>query len=63
MAIAIPNEARIVFQSTERWGARIVPPLDARQSAAWDNRGNYVDIIGFEIDGTQYQSGMKWLSG
>ena len=56
-------EARIVFQSTERWGARIVPPLDARQSAAWDNRGNYVDIIGFEIDGTQYQSGMKWLSG
>ncbi|WP_312517123.1 right-handed parallel beta-helix repeat-containing protein [Massilia sp.] len=56
-------EARIIFQSTERWGARIVPPLDARQSAAWDNRGNYVDIIGFEIDGTQYQSGMKWVSG
>ena len=56
-------EARIVFQSTERWGARIVPPLDARQGAAWDNRANYLDIIGFEIDGTQYQSGMKWLSG
>lgn len=56
-------EARIVFQSTEPRAARIVPPLDARQSAAWDNRGNYVDIIGFEIDGTQYQSGMKWLSG
>lgn len=56
-------EARIVFQSTERWAAKIVPPLDARQSAAWDNRGNYVDIIGFEIDGSQYQSGMKWLSG
>lgn len=56
-------EARIVFQSTERWGARIVPPLDARQAAAWDNRGNHVDIIGFEIDGTAYQSGMKWLSG
>jgi len=56
-------EARIVFQSTELWGARIVPPLDARQSAAWDNRGDYVDIVGFEIDGSQYQSGMKWLSG
>jgi len=56
-------EARIVYQSTERWGAKIVPPLEARQSAAWDNRGNYVDIIGFEIDGSQYQSGMKWLSG
>ncbi|MEH6436051.1 DUF1565 domain-containing protein [Massilia sp. DD77] len=56
-------EARIVYQSTERWGARIVPQLDARQSAAWDNRGNYVDITGFEIDGSQYQSGMKWLTG
>ncbi|WP_020656176.1 DUF1565 domain-containing protein [Massilia niastensis] len=56
-------EARIVFQSTERWGARIVPPLDARQNAAWDNRGDHVDIIGFEIDGSQYQSGMKWLNG
>lgn len=56
-------EARIVFESTERGGARLVPPLDSRQPAAWDNRANYLDIIGFEIDGSQYQSGMKWLSG
>ncbi|MFC0251640.1 right-handed parallel beta-helix repeat-containing protein [Massilia consociata] len=56
-------EARIVFQSVERGGARLVPPLDSRQPAAWDNRANYLDIIGFEIDGSQYQSGMKWLSG
>lgn len=56
-------EARIVFQSTERGAARIVPPLDARQSAAWDNRANHIDIIGFEIDGSAYQSGMKWVSG
>ena len=56
-------EARIVFESTERGGARLVPPLDSRQPAAWDNRANYLDIIGFEIDGGQYQSGMKWLSG
>lgn len=56
-------EARIVFQSTERWGARLVPPLDSRRPAAWDNRANYLDIVGFEIDGNQYQSGMKWLSG
>jgi hypothetical protein len=56
-------EARIVFESTERGGARLVPPLDSRQPAAWDNRANYLDIIGFEIDGAQYQSGMKWLSG
>lgn len=56
-------EARIVFQSSERWGARIVPPVAARQGAAWDNRGNYVDIVGFEIDGAQYQSGMRWQTG
>lgn len=56
-------EARIVFESTERGAARLVPPLDSRQPAAWDNRANYLDIVGFEIDGTQYQSGMKWLSG
>ena len=56
-------EARIIFMSSERWGAKIVPPLDSRTTSAWDNRGNYVDIIGFEIDGYQYQSGTKWLSG
>ena len=56
-------EARIIFQSTERWGAKIVPPLDSKTTSAWDNRGNHVDIVGFEIDGTQYQSGTKWLSG
>ncbi|MEW6022904.1 MAG: DUF1565 domain-containing protein [Pseudomonadota bacterium] len=56
-------EARIIFQSSERWGAKIVPPLDSRTNSAWDNRGSYVDIVGFEIDGTQYQSGTKWLSG
>ena len=56
-------EARIVFESSERGAARVVPPLDSRQPSAWDNRANYLDIIGFEIDGTQYQSGIKWLSG
>lgn len=56
-------EARIIFVSSERWGAKIVPPLDSRSTSAWDNRGNYVDIIGFDIDGFQYQSGTKWLSG
>ena len=35
----------------------------ARQGAAWDNRASHLDIIGFEIDGSQYQSGMKWVSG
>ncbi|MGJ9419571.1 DUF1565 domain-containing protein [Massilia sp. CMS3.1] len=56
-------EARIIFVSSERWGAKIVPPLDSRTTSAWDNRGNYVDIVGFDVDGFQYQSGTKWLSG
>jgi parallel beta-helix repeat protein len=56
-------EARIVFQSTERWGARIVPRLDSQTNIAWDNRGSYVDIVGFDIDGSEYQGGIKWLSG
>jgi len=56
-------EARIVFESIERGAARVVPPLDSRQPTAWDNRANYLDIVGFEIDGAQYQSGIKWLSG
>lgn len=56
-------EARIVFQSTERWGAKLVPRLDSQTSIAWDNRGSFVDIVGFDIDGSQYQGGIKWLSG
>lgn len=56
-------EARIVYESTERWGAKIVPPLNSSSSTAWQNRGNYVDIVGFEVDGSQYQGGAKWLSG
>lgn len=56
-------EARIVYQSTEKWAAKIVPPLNSVSSTAWQNRGSYVDIIGFEVDGSQYQGGTKWLSG
>jgi len=56
-------EARIIYRSSERWAAKIVPPLDSSNEVAWDNRGNYVDIVGFEVDGSQYQSGMKWLNG
>jgi hypothetical protein len=56
-------EARIVYESTEKWGAKIVPPLNSSSSTAWQNRGNYIDIIGFEVDGSQYQGGAKWVSG
>lgn len=56
-------EARILFQSTERWGAKIVPRLDSQTSTAWNNRGDYVDIVGFDVDGSQYQGGIKWSTG
>jgi hypothetical protein len=49
--------ARIYYVSTTKWGARIVPSGSA--NFAWDNRGNYVDIIGFQVDGT----GGPWKNG
>jgi len=63
---SITPGGRITYQSTERWGAKIVPPADparATSAIAWDNRGNYVDIVGFEIDGSRYQGGIKWTTG
>jgi hypothetical protein len=55
--------ARIYFISTFRGGARIVPPDDSKSAIAWDNRGNYVDIAGFEVDGSVYKGGAKWSNG
>jgi hypothetical protein len=54
---------RIYYVSTTRWGAKIVPPANSTNDSAWDNRGNYVDIIGFDIDGSKSQAGKKWLHG
>jgi hypothetical protein len=55
--------ARIYWVSTTKWGAKIVPPSSSSSSYAWDNRGNYVSIIGFDVDGTNSGSGTKWLQG
>jgi hypothetical protein len=63
---SITPGGRIVYQSTERWGAKIIPPQEAYRSTsaiAWDNRGSYVDIIGFDIDGSSYKGGIKWTTG
>jgi parallel beta-helix repeat protein len=55
--------ARIYFVSSSRSGARLVPPPDSTSAVGWDNRGDYVDIVGFEVDGTAYQGGTKWMTG
>ncbi len=55
--------ARISFLSTTRWGAKIVPPKHSANRTAWDNRGSHVDIVGFEIDGSAYQGGVRWTHG
>ncbi|RSZ59977.1 DUF1565 domain-containing protein [Massilia atriviolacea] len=49
---------RIYFVSTTKWGAKIVV-AGSSGKAGWDNRGNYVDIVGFEVNG----NGGKWTSG
>ena len=55
--------ARIYWVSTTKWGARIVPPSNSTNNSAWDNRGNYVSIIGFDVDGSKIGSGTKWVHG
>jgi parallel beta-helix repeat protein len=54
---------RIYWVSTTKWGAKIVPPSSSTNNNAWDNRGNYVSIIGFNVDGTNSGSGTKWTHG
>ena len=49
---------RIRYISTATWGAQIVSS-GGRGKVAWDNRGNYVDIIGFRIDGRN----SRWTGG
>lgn len=60
----LPN-ARIVYRSTQRWGARIVPPPVSNSRIAWDNRASYVDILGFDIDGNLLlgDTGRHWAIG
>ena len=55
--------ARIVYISSTRWGARIVPPAQGSRHAAWDNRASNVDIVGFDVDGSAHQTGTRWRHG
>lgn len=60
--------AHILFVSDFKWGARIAgggPASNASElggGAGWWNRGNYVDIGGFEIDGSGSQA-KSWNMG
>ncbi len=55
--------SRIYWVSTTKWGAKIVPPAKSTNKTAWDNRGNYVSIIGFDVDGSKIGTGTKWVLG
>ena len=63
-----PN-ARIVFRATERWRAHIVPPPVSTSAMGWDNRASYVDIDGFDVDGStgldgpDASAGIRWTTG
>ena len=59
---AVPS-GRIYYISTTKWGARIVPPATGGVKSAWDNRGNYVSIFGFEVDGSKLGNGAAWRYG
>lgn len=54
---------RIYWVSTKKWGAKIVPPANSTNDSAWDNRGHYVSIIGFEVSGKKPGSGTPWRHG
>ncbi len=47
-ASGVPD-ARITYISEQRWEAHIIG--DVVDRSAWDNRGDYVDIIGFDVSG------------
>ena len=54
---------RISYVSSVPWAAKIVPPISSETKAGWDNRGSYVDIIGFQIDGSEGRNGVQWRHG
>lgn len=53
----------ITYLSTTKWGAKVVPPAAFSSDTAWDNRGDHVTIMGFDIDGSQSRAGQVWMHG
>jgi len=60
---AAAPSSRIYYVSTTKWGARIVPRATGRHQSAWDNRGDYVSIVGFDVDGSTPGAGAAWRIG
>ena len=54
---------RIRYVSETKWAAKIVPPASSTLDCAWDNRGTYVDIEDFEVDGSTFAGGTLWRQG
>jgi hypothetical protein len=50
---------RIRYVSDVKWGAKIV---GSGTESAWSNRGNYVDIVGFDVSGTGRLGILNWAS-
>ncbi len=55
--------APIIYVSDARWQAVIVPPVNSKSEFGWDQRGDYVVIDGFQVDGTDYKGGKFWTVG
>jgi hypothetical protein len=50
------SDARIAYVSEAKWGAKLVG--DGEDGAVWRNRGDYVDIVGFDITGPNEDGGL-----
>src|SRR5690349_8920675 len=57
------SSAPIHYVSDTPWGATIVPPPNSTSEFGWDQRGSYVTIDGFNVDGANYQGGKPWTGG
>jgi hypothetical protein len=53
---------RITYLSDVKWGAKIVAPSNSTNATGFDNRGAYVTIDGFEMNGIP-SSGTLWSVG
>jgi Ca2+-binding RTX toxin-like protein len=57
------SSALIHYVSDTPGGATIVPAPSSTSEFGWDQRGAYVTIDGFNVDGANYQGGKPWTVG